>query len=89
MQIGLLHLKSDQEDIVPIEARYPRIIRLMQFAACLSRGEASACIRDFKAGRAYSGEAVNHYGGTRAVIDAVLRLRTNYTVRSFDRPFWS
>ena len=69
-------------------SRYMRLERLMMFAACLSRGESHACIRDFKAGRAYSGEAVNHYGGTRAVMDAALRLRTNYAVRALDRGDW-
>jgi hypothetical protein len=75
--------------IAHYQNRYPRVLRLMAFAACLSPTEAAACIRDFKAGSAFSGEAVNHYGGTRAVMDSVLRLRTNYAVRSLDRGnFW-
>lgn len=72
----------------PIRFRYPRIIRLMQFAACLSVGEAESCIRDFKAGDPYSGEAVNHFGGTRAVMDAVLRLRTKYRLRVYLNGHW-
>lgn len=64
-----------------IEQRYPRIIRLMIFAACLSRGEATACIRDYVAGFEYSSEAVNAYGGATAVMQSVARLRTNYPLR--------
>lgn len=48
--------------------RWPRVILGAQWAACLSWGEAIACIRDYKAGREYSGEAVNHFGGTRIVL---------------------
>jgi hypothetical protein len=58
-----------------------RLESLMMFAACLSRTEAQGCIRDYRAGLAYSGEAVNHYGGTRAVIERAIQLRTNYTLR--------
>ncbi len=65
-----------------IEQRYPRLIRLMCFAACLSTSEASACIRDYVDGHLYSGEAVNHYGGTRAVLERAAKLRTNRAVRT-------
>lgn len=65
-----------------IEQRYPRLIRLMTFAACLSKSEASACIRDFVDGRAYSGEAVDHFGGTDVVIHRAVQLRTNYPLRA-------
>lgn len=65
-----------------IEQRYPRIIRLMQFAACLSTSEAAGCIRDYVDGSQYSGEAVNHYGGTHAVMASAMRLRTRYDVRA-------
>lgn len=71
-----------------IERRYPRIIRLMQFAACLSIGEATACIRDYVAGNDYSSEAVARYGGATAVLQSVARLRTNYAIRSLDRGNW-
>ena len=63
--------------------KHYRLVRLMQFVACLSPGEAQACIRDYRAGFEYSSEAVNHFGGTRAVIMAAVRLRTNYAVRSW------
>lgn len=49
-------------------ARYPRLIRAMQFVACLTKGEAGCAIRDYRAGSLYSGEAVNHFGGTSVVI---------------------
>jgi hypothetical protein len=34
----------------------------------LSGMEAAACIRDFKAGRRWSGRVVNEYGGTRKIV---------------------
>ncbi len=43
---------------------YPRLVRAMQGIATLKDIEAAACIRDFKAGRRWSSEAVNRYGGT-------------------------
>lgn len=65
-----------------IEQRYPRLIRLMVWAACLSTGEASACIRDYVDGFEYSSEAVASYGGSTAVVTRAAQLRTNYAVRT-------
>lgn len=57
------YLTSDE-----IRARYPRLIRAACNAAILCTTEAIACIRDYAAGMPTSGEAVNHFGGTRAVL---------------------
>jgi hypothetical protein len=46
---------------------YPRLVRAMQGVAMLKGIEAAACICDLKAGRRWSTEAVNHYGGTHKV----------------------
>jgi hypothetical protein len=46
---------------------YPRLVRAMQGVAMLKGIEAAACICDLKAGRRWSSEAVNHYGGTHKV----------------------
>jgi hypothetical protein len=46
---------------------YPRLVRAMRGIAMLNGMEAAACIRDLKAGRRWSGEAVNRYGGTHKV----------------------
>jgi hypothetical protein len=43
---------------------YPRLVRAMQEIATLNDTEAAACIRDLKAGRLWSSQAVNRYGGT-------------------------
>lgn len=59
---------------------YPRLVKAMQWAACLSEGEANACIRDHKAGFPFSGEAVNHYGGTRAVLERAASARVRHIV---------
>jgi len=53
----------------------PRLRKLVQWVAILSTGEADACIRDYRAGYDYSGEAVNHFGGTRAVITRAVAMR--------------
>ena len=50
-----------------ILVHYPRLVRAMQGIAMLNGMEAAACIRDLKAGRRWSGEAVNRYGGTHKV----------------------
>lgn len=68
-----------------IEQRYPRLIRLMKFVACLSTWEATACIRDYVDGYAYSSEAVDHYGGTDVVIRNAVKLRTNHELREMLR----
>lgn len=69
---------------LPVQARtqrpLPHFIRLVQYVACLSLGEATACIRDYREGRLYSGEAVNHFGGTQAVINRAVALRPNVRV---------
>ena len=43
---------------------YPRLVRVMQGIARLNAIEAAACIRDLKAGRRWSSEPVDRYGGT-------------------------
>jgi len=47
----------------------------MQTAACLSRGEAISCLRFYMRGDKWAGEAVNHFGGTRAVITRAIQIR--------------
>jgi hypothetical protein len=64
-----------------LERKYPRLIRAMQFVACLSRGEALACLRDYRAGFDYSSEAVNHFGGCRAVLERASREHIRNVVR--------
>jgi len=56
-----------------ITERYPRLIAALQWVACLSWGEAVTCIRDYQEGRDYSGEAVNHFGGTRETLERASR----------------
>src|SRR5258708_13211931 len=46
---------------------YPRLVRAMRGIASLNGLEAAACIRDPKAGRRGSTEAVNRYAGTHKV----------------------
>jgi hypothetical protein len=65
-----------------LEAKYSRLLANMRWAAMLSNGEALACLRDYRAGDKYSGEAVNHYGGTVAVVKAAASLRTNALYQS-------
>lgn len=59
----------------------PRLMRLMIWCAILSDSEATACLRDYRANVEYSSEAVNSYGGPRAVIERAVQLRTNYSLR--------
>jgi|HubBroStandDraft_6_1064221.scaffolds.fasta_scaffold629844_1 hypothetical protein len=54
--------------IPAILVHYPRLVRAMQWVAGLNGAEAAACIRDLKAGHRWSGEAVDHYGGTHKVV---------------------
>ena len=54
---------------------YPRLVRAMQGIAMLNGVEAAACIRDLKAGRRWSSEAVNRYGGTRKVATEAWKYR--------------
>jgi len=63
---------------------YPRLVRAMREIAGLNGMEAAKCIRDFKASRRWSTEAVNRYGGTHKVaIDAwKYRRGTNIPARS-------
>src|SRR5258708_33471097 len=63
---------------------YPRLVRAMRGIASLNGLEAAACIRDPKAGRRGSTEAVNRYGGThKGTTDAwKCRRATNILARS-------
>ena len=54
--------------VLSILTHYPRLVRAMRGIALLSGTEAAICIRDLKAGRRWSSEAVNEYGGTRKVL---------------------
>ena len=54
---------------------YPRLVRAMQGIAMLNGMEAAACIRDLKAGRRWSSEAVNRYGGTHKVATEAWKYR--------------
>lgn len=64
-----------------IEGKYPRLLRLMQWAALLNDSESSACLRDYVDGNEYSSEAVHHYGGATKVVQRAVALRTNAFVR--------
>ncbi len=56
-----------------IKARYPRLITAMKWAACLTDREATSCIQCHQNGDNWAGEAVNHFGGNRAVFKAAQR----------------
>lgn len=49
-------------------ASAPQLAATVQGTALLRGTEAAICIRDPKAGRRWSVEAVNEYGGTREVL---------------------
>jgi hypothetical protein len=61
-----------------IGLRYPRLIQALMWVACLSHGEAVACIRDHRQNFAYSSEAVNHFGGTKRCLMAAARQRVRH-----------
>lgn len=61
--------------ILSILTHYPRLIRAMRGTALLSGTEAAICIRDLKAGRGSSVEAMNPYSGTRKVLVDACRYR--------------
>jgi hypothetical protein len=54
---------------------YPRLVRAMQGVRKLNGIEAAACICDLKAGRRWSSEAVNRYGGTHKVATEAWKYR--------------
>jgi len=54
-------------DLPVILVHYPRLVRAMQGIAVLSGIEAATCIRDLKAGKRWSSEPVDRYGGTHKV----------------------
>lgn len=60
-------------DLDQIGQRWPRFLWAVRQAALLSDTEARACIRDFKAARWGSSEAVDHFGGCAAVVEAAAR----------------
>lgn len=57
------------------EARFPRLMRCMMWVACLSTGEADACVQSYLNGDEYSSEAVAHYGGSTVVVYRAWRKR--------------
>ena len=63
------------EQITDLQKRYPHLIKAMKWAAILCEYEAIYAIRDYKAGDDYSGEAVNHFGGIRAVLTTAYQCR--------------
>jgi hypothetical protein len=53
--------------IASILLHYPRLVRSMRRVAILDEMAAAACIRDLKARRRWSSDAVDRYGGTHKV----------------------
>lgn len=62
-------------------ARPRRLLAAMKWAAILTESEAEACIEHYRLGLPYSSEAVDHFGGTRAVMRAAARFNTRQAVR--------
>jgi hypothetical protein len=66
-------------------ARYPRLVRAMQWVAILSSGEAACALRDYAGARNGQlpadltrwggGEAVAHFGGPLQVIQRAIKTR--------------
>jgi hypothetical protein len=61
--------------IPSILMHYPRLVRWMRRLAILDEMTAATCIRDLKAGRRRSSEAVNRYGGTHKVVTEAWKYR--------------
>jgi hypothetical protein len=61
--------------IPSILLHYPRLVRSMRRLAILDEMTAGTCIRDLKAGRRWSSEAVNRYGGTHKVASEAWKYR--------------
>jgi hypothetical protein len=61
--------------IPSILLHYPRLVRSMRRVAILDEMAAAMCIRDLKAGRRRSSEAVNRYGGTHKVATEAWKYR--------------
>ncbi len=66
-----------------IRARYPRLIRAMCWAACLTSSEAVGAIYDHQIGDRWAGEAVNHFGGIPAVLAAAMRRDARVMARRY------
>jgi hypothetical protein len=58
-----------------LRQRYPRLLAAARHAAILADTEAIHALQRYRAGCPVAGEAVNHYGGTRAVLEAAYRHR--------------
>jgi len=61
--------------IPSILLHYPRLVRSMGRLAILDEMTAATCIRDLKAGRRWSSEAVNRCGGTHKVATDACKYR--------------
>lgn len=59
----------------PISSTHPRIAAAVKWAGILSTGETECALRDFRAGDNWSGEAVNHFGGTKKLIQVAFACR--------------
>lgn len=62
----------------PNNLRFPHLLKQMQWVAVLSEGEAERALAAYIRGEYWSGEAVDHFGGTRAVIAAAFKRRPTY-----------
>jgi len=61
--------------IPSILLHYARLVRSMRRLATVDEMTAATCIRDLKAGRHWSSEAVNRYGGTHKVATDACKYR--------------
>jgi len=61
--------------IPSILLHYPRLLRSMRRVAILDEMAAAACIRDLKARRRWSSDAVDRFGGTHKVTTEAWKYR--------------
>jgi len=64
---SVVHLAHGFGPAWPLSYTHPRLASAAQFVACLSNSETEAWLRALVAGQDWSGEAVNHFGGVKAV----------------------
>jgi len=61
-----------------IRRRYRKAIKLLQWVGLLTETEAISAIIAYKQGSKWACEAVDHFGGTKALVTAAWRARVTY-----------
>jgi hypothetical protein len=83
-------MNAQQVTLESVATRWPRLLAACQWVAILSPAEAATALYAVATGSDFGSEAVNHFGGAHAVVNAAARASTRRFLNwRRAKPWWS